>query len=237
MDNPGYYAIIPATVRYDDRLTPNAKLLYGEITALSNKEGYCWAGNAYFANLYGVTKTSISTWIGNLKDCGYISLQMQYKEGTKHILNRYIRILGEGIQENLGTYASNLNDPIQEILMVNNTSNITPNITVNSIVDFDSFWKLYPRKAGKKTASDKWNKIKPTPEVMAMIEENVTQRLATGEWDVNNQSFILHASTYLNQARWEDEVIGTAKNKTKTNTDSIKATPLMDKVTDRSWAE
>ena len=64
MDNPGYYAIIPATVRYDDRLTPNAKLLYGEITALSNKEGYCWAGNAYFANLYGVTKTSISTWIG-----------------------------------------------------------------------------------------------------------------------------------------------------------------------------
>ena len=48
---------------------------------------------------------------------------MQYKEGTKHILNRYIRILGEGMQENLGTYASNLNDPIQEILMVNNTSN------------------------------------------------------------------------------------------------------------------
>ena len=72
---------------------------------------------------------------------------------------------------------------------------------------------------------------------MAMIEDNVTQRLDSGEWDVNNQSFILHASTYLNQARWEDEVIGTAKNKTKTNTDSIKATPLMDKVTDRSWAE
>ena len=162
---------------------------------------------------------------------------MQYKEGTKHILNRYIRILGEGMQENLGTYASNLNDPIQEILMVNNTSNITPNITVNSIVDFASFWKLYPRKAGKKTASDKWSQIKPTAEVMAMIEDNVTQRLATGEWDVNNQSFILHASTYLNQARWEDEVIGTAKNKTKTNTDSIKATNLMDKVTDRSWAE
>jgi len=160
---------------------------------------------------------------------------MQYKEGTKHILNRYIRILGEGMQENLDTYASNLNDPIQEILIVNNTSNITPNITVNSIVDFDSFWKLYPRKAGKKTASDKWNMIKPTPDVMAMIEENVTQRLATGEWDVSNQSFILHASTYLNQARWEDEVIGTAK--TKTNTDSIKATNLMDKVTDRSWAE
>ena len=72
-------------------------------------------------------------------------------------------------------------------------------------------------------------------EEMAMIEHNISERLSTGEWDVNNQSFILHASTYLNQARWEDEVIGTAK--TKTNTNSIKQRSLMDKVTDRSWAE
>ena len=84
MDNPGYYAIIPATVRYDDRLTPNAKLLYGEITALSNKEGYCWAGNAYFANLYGVTKTSISTWIGNLKRIVGI---YHFKCSTRRVLN------------------------------------------------------------------------------------------------------------------------------------------------------
>ena len=124
---------------------------------------------------------------------------------------------------------------MQVILTVNNTSNITPNITVNNIVDFESFWKLYPRKAGKKTASERWNKIKPTQEEMSMIEHNITERLSTGEWDVNNQSFILHASTYLNQARWEDEVIGTAK--IKTNTDSIKQRSLMDKVTDRSWAE
>ena len=42
-----YYAIIPAVVRYDDELTDKAKLLYGEITCLSNKEGYCFATNNY----------------------------------------------------------------------------------------------------------------------------------------------------------------------------------------------
>ena len=32
-----YYAIIPATVRYDKELKPAEKLLYSEVTALANK--------------------------------------------------------------------------------------------------------------------------------------------------------------------------------------------------------
>ena len=55
----GYYAVIPASVRYDDRLPGKAALLYGEITALCGAEGYCWASNAYFAKLYHVQPPTI----------------------------------------------------------------------------------------------------------------------------------------------------------------------------------
>jgi len=121
MEKKGYYAIIPAHIRYDKRITPNAKLLYGELTALSNEKGYCWAGNQYFSDLYEVSKQSISSWIGQLRDSGYIAVQLEYKEGTKEILNRYIRILDDPIQNILNTPPKKLDEGIQENLIVNNT--------------------------------------------------------------------------------------------------------------------
>lgn len=33
--NSNYYAIIPATIRYNEKLKSSEKLLYGEITALA----------------------------------------------------------------------------------------------------------------------------------------------------------------------------------------------------------
>ncbi len=44
MENkPNFYAILPATVRYDERLNAIQKLFYAEISALSTKEKRCWA--------------------------------------------------------------------------------------------------------------------------------------------------------------------------------------------------
>ena len=84
-DKPSYYAIIPANVRYDKRLTDKAKLLYGEITCLTNKTGECWASNQYFADLYGVSKQTISNTISLLIKYGYITSELIYKDGGKEV--------------------------------------------------------------------------------------------------------------------------------------------------------
>ena len=109
-----YYAIIPANVRYDERLTPNAKLLYGEITALCNEKGFCWANNEYFSDLYKKSKISISKWINQLKKYEYISTELIYKNGTKEIEKRYIKITSPPIKENFNTPIRKVNDPIKE---------------------------------------------------------------------------------------------------------------------------
>ena len=90
---PNYYSIIPADVRYDKNLKANEKLLYGEITALSNSYGYCWANNHYFSELYGVNKKTVSVWISNLEKQGYIRTEIEYHQGTNRVYRRLIYIV------------------------------------------------------------------------------------------------------------------------------------------------
>jgi uncharacterized phage protein (TIGR02220 family) len=129
-DKKSYYAIIPATVRYDKNICANAKLLYGEITALCNEQGYCWATNKYFADLYDVSKKSISLWIKQLVDAKYVLAQITYDAQTKEVLERklslnhpYLQKCNEGMEKNVDT-------PSEKNVEDNNTSN---NNTTNNI--------------------------------------------------------------------------------------------------------
>lgn len=112
---PSYYAIIPAEVRYS-KLKPNAKLLYGEITALSSKEGYCFATNNYFAKLYNVTKNTISLWVSQLHKAGFISVEL-IKKGEQ-ITERRIGITKKDDRASIN------NNDLNSIKIIN-TNNIS----------------------------------------------------------------------------------------------------------------
>lgn len=141
-ETPSYYAILTANVRYDNDLTDSEKLLYAEITALSNKYGYCTASNRYFAKLYNVTDVTISRRISNLKQRGYLKIEQQRK-GEKVVLRKiYItsveernrllntndkRVINRNVKKVLNTDDKKvLNTNVKE----NNTSN---NTTSNNI--------------------------------------------------------------------------------------------------------
>lgn len=145
--NKSYFAVIPADVRYDKKLPMGARLLYGEITALCNEKGFCWASNKYFAELYDVTTVTVSNWVSELINGGYIISNFRYLGETKAIENRCL-----SIKENFNTYSKNLyegikenfNTPIKENFKQNNTSiNTTFNNKERKKEDYNSLIDAY----------------------------------------------------------------------------------------------
>ena len=215
-NNRSYYAIIPANVRYDKDLPPNAKLLYGEITALCNEKGYCWATNNYFASLYSVGKRSITGWISTLEKKGFINLEFIRENGNKAYSRRLIRIQG-GIEKNhtpgknlLGGIEKICYTPIEKICQENNTpfNNTSDNTPLppkgEGDASFDKFWAAYPKKVSKPQAMRSWKKIKPNAEALGTIMAAIEVAKESADWKKEGGKYIPYPATWLNNRRWED---------------------------------
>lgn len=127
-EKPNYYAIIPASVRYDNNLKMGEKLMYGEITSLTFKTGECWASNNYFAELYNVSPQAISKWIKTLETYKYITIDYE-KKGNQYIkriiklvstdIDRVSTVVERGINTHLEGYQQRIKE---NIININNTS-------------------------------------------------------------------------------------------------------------------
>jgi hypothetical protein len=230
----GYYAHIPANVRYDQDLSANAKLLYGEITALTNHLGYCWATNGYFADLYQLSNRHISRMIGQLEAKGYILTEIKMQ--GKQVIERRIFIAvpmdknvytyghecQEGIDENVQTpIDKNVHTPIDKNVQenitvinttdINNTNNIKNNIKSQkkseSENEFDSLWKAYPRKLGsKKKARESYEKaIKKGETTYEQVQYGIEMYKKYIDYHKIAEEFIKHGSTWFNQECWSND--------------------------------
>ena len=115
------------------------KLLLVEIDSLDGEQG-CFASNEYLANFFGLSKDRISKMVTSLKKKGYITVHLIYREGTREIEKRIIRIVRQPTGENTDTYRRKQLDPIGENTdtpigentednntVINNTTNNTKN--------------------------------------------------------------------------------------------------------------
>lgn len=126
MNNRGYYAVIPANVRYSN-IPDGAKLLFGEITALCNEKGYCWATNSYFAELYHKDSRTIQRWISDLEGLGVITREVTYKANSKEVDERIIR-LGDMTKMSLGD-DKNVTTPHDKDVTTPHDKNVAENNT------------------------------------------------------------------------------------------------------------
>lgn len=226
-ENPSYYAIIPASVRYDKDLSANAKLLYGEITALCNKEGYCWATNNYFAKLYNVSARSIQTWLKQLINKGYIKSKSVINKNVESE-RRYLYICDNNFADTTKKtsypHEENFTPSHEENFAHNNTSmNNTNNISSSDDKGtkeetkkvkkeqqnnelFDKFWEAYPKKRDKQSSKKAFTKLNVDVKLFDKIMSSLSQFKNSYDWQKNNGQYIPYPSTWLNGRRWEDEL-------------------------------
>jgi len=148
-NTPNFYAILPASVRYDKRLTFAEKVIFAEISALTNKTGICWAGNKYFADLYGVSTRTVSRWFMKLEKTGHITIELE----DRHI--RWTKMSMGWTQMSKGV-DMDVYGGIDIDVYHNNTS------TINTLVNKGAVKKTATKK--KKPATKK----KETSETVAM---------------------------------------------------------------------
>ena len=122
MEKPSYFAVIPASVRYDKRLKPIERLLFGEITCLTNKDGYCFASSSYFAELYDTQRETISRYISNLAKCGYIVVEIENGYQRKIFLKEGVMKQSQGVTEQSQGRDKTITPPCDQKITQNNTS-------------------------------------------------------------------------------------------------------------------
>jgi hypothetical protein len=193
-NKPNYYAIIPAEVRYNEQLSANEKLMYGEITALTQSTGECWATNAYFGEIYNKDVRTIRRWVSHLSSLGYINIKLVYKPDSKEVDKRIITL---GTKLSL---ASGQKCPTGEGKNVryNNTRENT-----TSIIDaeFEKVWAMYERKGNKQTAMRYWKKLSKADQLAIKEKIPTYVQLREKQYRKDLQGWINPTNRM-----WEDEI-------------------------------
>lgn len=220
-DFRAFWAVVPATVLYDDSIPANAKLLYGQIstmTGYTGEGGCCAATNAQLAGPNKLSEDSVSRLIKALEKAGHIEVRYAPDPKDGHPVRSIYQVLqappltGKNADKLIGKKTDPLSakKPISNVL----DNNILPpkspprgrraKPTAEWKPErFEGFWKFYPRGEGRQAAIRAWDRLQPDDELILRIGRALTLQKASPEWQAGIG--IPHASTYLNQQRWTDE--------------------------------
>jgi biotin operon repressor len=118
MSEQNYFYIIPAKLAEEGNMTK--AMLYGLISSLANKQGYCWASNEYLAKkLKRKDPTKISKYITQLKKDNWIDIEVNKEKGNI----RKIWISMGGIGKKAKTSWQKSQDPYWQKSQESNISN------------------------------------------------------------------------------------------------------------------
>lgn len=231
VNRPAYYAVIPSSVRYCEELKFAERLIYGEITALTNKEGYCFATNKYFADLYRVIPGTISRWISHLEKLGFIETEI-IKDEKNQIIERRIYINDNYREFVSNTYKQNKQYPYEQNCLYPISKKAKDN---NINIRIDRFFNFIIKKEKanpEKMTNDETSKFL---EVLTKLEFNYTEdtlTIITNE-NIEKLKIIIFALKELHIGSKKNLITKITRNKLITIYDNCKIKENQYKNTDK----
>ena len=232
---------IPKQLWMNKELTWTEKFLFLEIDSLA-QYGECFASNDHFAEFLNVKTRQIQNILTSLKNKGLIKIQLIYRGNSTVVEKRIITPIHNfnSPETDAKNYAQTdalecaqtdasecaqtdaiecmYSNTIFNNTKVNNTSNKKiykkePN-SAQFENEFETLWKLYPRKMGKANALKSYIKARKTNKVSyETIENGLYRYIDYLKQQGTEDRFILHGSTWFTSEKWLDEYISVAPQK------------------------
>lgn len=222
---PGYWAIIPAAVRYDTKVPPMARLLYAEISSLTDQRGYCYASNAYFMRLFGFAERTLQRHLRVLEERGYIWVEdgaggagrRKIYGGINPLANNPDKIDGVTPTKMSPNPDKNVAHISKSIKRVDQDPPKAPQGAARRAPAeeyrpdwFEAFWRAFPpmsggRKPAKARARAAWNKLRPDRSTVDKMATALRRQKSSEQWQ--RGIGIPYASTWLNGRMWEEDFV------------------------------
>lgn len=208
------YVVIQGFMVTELNLKGNELLVYAIIHGFSQTENQVFSGSLqYLADWTNSTKQGVIKCLKSLQEKELIGKNEKYINGVKFCeyyttkFNGVLNKVEQGIKQSL-------TGGIQQSLPNNiSINNIEDNIYISFNVDeaFKTFWNEYIKKVGKAEAEKKFKKVCTNEVTFNQIMEALRKQNKE-VFSKREKQYIPNASTWLNQKRWEDEVIAEKSN-------------------------
>jgi len=203
---------------------PLRKLVLIKLADNASDQGECWPSYQHIADQCEIGRSTVKLHIRELEKAGLLRREYRRK-GELNQSNVFHLSLDGGADPDLGGGAgdnppgagdnpgggagaaprtSHSSEPVKEP---------KPTVTSDTPEGFEQFWKLYPKKKGRKDAAKAWAKLKPNGELHQTLITALGSHCLSEDWTKDDGRYVPNASTWLNGERWTDHLKPTTPTK------------------------
>jgi DNA-binding transcriptional ArsR family regulator len=182
---------------------PLRKLVLIKLADNANDQGECWPSYQHIADQCEIGKSTVRKHIKDLETSGL--LKIENRKGPKGNASNIYRLTLNGVSPDSTGVSPDSTPPVAPD-STGISHSFEPVIEPNDLcVLFESFWKSYPRKNNKQGALKSFkaalkNQNLTASEFTEMLVSDVSERIKRKQFGF----YKLHATTYLNNERWND---------------------------------